>query len=61
MTQEQIENLQDAWFSCRDVHDETGNEEVKAIMDRLHVLIVQMLSITSTMSCMHCSQKSYPS
>ena len=39
MTQEQIENLQDAWFSCRDVHDETGNEEVKAIMDRLHVLI----------------------
>lgn len=39
MTQEQIEILQDAWFSCREVHDETGNTEVKAIMDRLHVLI----------------------
>ena len=39
MTQEQIEQLQDAWFFLRDNWEETGNTEVKAIMDRLHAVI----------------------
>ena len=39
MTQEQIEMLQDAWFSLRENWEETGNTEVKAIMDRLHAVV----------------------
>ena len=39
MDNEQIERLQDAWFLCRDVQDETGNKELKKIMDQLHTLI----------------------
>ena len=39
MTREQIEELQNAWFSCRDVFDETGNTELRTIMDKLHTLI----------------------
>ena len=39
MTGEQLEMLMSAWYFCRDVHDETGNTEVKEIMDRLHAVI----------------------
>ena len=39
MTQEQIEMLQDAWFPLRDTFEETGNAEVRELMDRLHDLI----------------------
>ena len=39
MTQEQIERLQDAWFFLRDTAEETGNAEVRELMDRLHDLI----------------------
>lgn len=39
MTQEQIERLQDAWFFLRDTEEETGNAEVRELMDKLHDLI----------------------
>lgn len=39
MTGEQIGMLQDAWFFLRDNWEETGNTEVKAIMDRLHAVV----------------------
>lgn len=39
MTRENIERLQDAWFFLRDAFEETGNTEVRELMDRLHDLI----------------------
>ena len=36
MSQDCLEMLMSAWFFCRDVHDETGDQEIKEIMDRLH-------------------------
>lgn len=39
MTGENIERLQDAWFFLRDAFKETGNAEVREIMNKLHDLI----------------------
>ena len=36
MSQDCLEMLMSAWFFCRDVHDESGDQEIKEIMDRLH-------------------------